>query len=405
MKRRVFLFIMAALLCAVSAAFAIELTWNQVCTKKTSKPTDLYVLIPGEDKLTKTSTLPAGTYIRTTGQTMEGKVGISYSANNRDPLYGYIDEKAITSASVSIRLPNGKTVTVGEALVRSKKALNLYLEYEYGVTLDGTTYTGADGKQHDIGDEDVLDDDDFSDGDAKYYSALSRAFAVNGAYTPTVYRDDAGNETEVNVVYMGVLRSMVEIGGEEQLVETWRLSWETEAPEEKVLAVVNPPENKLDTRIHSKKSVDSMVLGYVKAGRVVQVIRTGNDWSLVDMHEAGYPRVYINNACLDFWSNIPRDYRTAMITIKGRTVSKEEVGVRAGDGSEYKKVENFLPGDPLTVYAQNNRWCEVDIKGYHVFILNEFVTLDPDPSAEEPEEEPTEEPGEEPGEEPEEDAG
>ena len=71
MKRRVFLIIMAAILSMTAAAFAVELTWNQSCVKKTSQSTTLYVDINGE--LTATSELPGGTYIRTTGQSRRGK--------------------------------------------------------------------------------------------------------------------------------------------------------------------------------------------------------------------------------------------------------------------------------------------------------------------------------------------
>ena len=61
MKRRFFLLIMAAVLCISAGAFAIELTWNQSCTQKTSQATTLYVQIDGQDSLTAANTLPAGT--------------------------------------------------------------------------------------------------------------------------------------------------------------------------------------------------------------------------------------------------------------------------------------------------------------------------------------------------------
>ena len=154
MRRRIFLLIMMAVLCVTAGAFAVELTWNQSCTQKTSQATTLYVQIDGQESLTAANMLPAGTYIRTTGRSMEGKTGISYSANNLDPLYGYIDGSVIVSATQSITLPSGTTVTVSEALVRSRQALNLWLEMEYGESLEGSsTYTDENGIEHEIGDE------------------------------------------------------------------------------------------------------------------------------------------------------------------------------------------------------------------------------------------------------------
>lgn len=376
MKRWVFLLCMlAAVVCLCTSAFAISLTWNQTCLYKTNASTQLYVMIDGE--LRASSTLGAGTYIRKTGETVDGKTGISYSANNADPYYGYIDGSVISYVGHTIVLPSGTKATVGEALLRSRQALNLWLDMEYGETLD-STYTDENGEQHDIGDEDPADVEQNGNaaGDAKYWKALNWAFVNNGSETKTVYRDEAGNETEIKVIHLGVIRSLIEINGEQQMVETWHLSWETEAPEEKVLAVVKSPRMSKEVGYHADKSDKSTILGWATVGKVVQVVRVGNEWSLIDLQEAGVPRVFVPNTCLDFWSNIPREYSTAKVTINGKTKSKEPIGVRSGDSSKYQKVENVYPGDTLTIYAQNKKWCEVDVNGYHVFILKEFVTMD-----------------------------
>ena len=379
MKRGFFLFlILAAVLCVCSSAFAISLTWNQGCLHKTSSATTLFVLIDGEDQLRESSTLPAGTYIRKTGQSRDGKTGISYSLNNADPLYGYIDGSVITYVGHVITLPSGtKTDPVGEALLRSRQALNLWLDMEYGETLD-STYTDENGEEHEIGNEDAGDVEAAGGGagDAKYWKSLSWAYANNGADTRTVYTDDEGTETEVKVVYLGVLRSMIEMDGESLLVETWKLSWETDAPAEKVLAVLTSPQHSKEIAFRADKSDKSTILGHVRVGKVVQVIRVGKDWALVDLHEKDTPRVYVPAACLDYWSNMPRHYETGTVTINGKTKSKEPIGVRSGDGSQYQKVETVYPGDILTIYAHNKKWCEVDVGGYHVFILKEFVTMD-----------------------------
>ena len=376
MKRRVFLFILAAALCIAAAASAIELTWNQTCMQKTSRAVTLYVHIEG-DSLTAANTLPAGTYIRTTGQSMEGKTGISYSANNRDPLYGYIDGSAIVSAAQTITLPSGKKVKVSEALVRSRQALNLWLEMEYGESLgDSKTYTDENGVQHEIGNEAAAGAEGQAAGDAAYYSAIYRAFTQNGGTTPTVYRDDEGNEADVEVVYMGLARSMVILDGQKQLVETWRLSWETEAPETKVLAVVHSPKNSADVKFHAGKSTKSMNLNKVLTNRVLRVISTGKNWTLVDIDDPEMPRGYIATTYLEFYPNIPMPYRPAKLSVLGRTKGSDPVWIRAEDSADGRRITQFDLGEPLSVYAQNEKWSEIDVGGYHAFILSEFVTMD-----------------------------
>ena len=179
-----------------------------------------YVEVDGEENLIESSMLPAGTYVRTTGQTREGKTGISYSVNQRDPLYGYINGGVIVSAAVTITLPSGRKVTVSDALVRSRTALNLYLEMEYGESYgNSATYTDGNGNTHEIGNESALEDLSKINGDMAYFNGLTAAYIANGAYTKTFYTDDAGKETEVEVRYMGLARSNVVIDGKPRLVD------------------------------------------------------------------------------------------------------------------------------------------------------------------------------------------
>ena len=378
MKRRVFLIILAAVLCMAAAASALELTFSQTCKQKTSRTTQLYVDINGE--LVASTVLPAGTYLITNGTHKDGLTGITYSMNDRDPLYGYIDGSAIRSATTTVRLPSGKTVTVSEVLVRSRTALNLWLKMNYGEDLgSSSTYTDEDGNEHEIGSEAAQGDPGSVTGDAKWAKAIGSAFSKNGADTRTVYRDDAGNETDVQVRYMGLIRSMVQIGGEETLVETWRLSWDTEASEEKVLAVVKPDIS--NVRFREKPSGTSMTR--VKGGHVVQVVRIGKHYTLVDINETGMPLGYIATDSLDFYPNMKYAYRTAKVSINGKTTGKNNsVTVYAEDKSGAGSIGKYDLGYPLTVYAQNDKWSEVDVGGYHAFILNKYVTFDQEEGAE-----------------------
>ncbi len=378
MKRRVFLLLLAVMLCITAAAFATELTWDQNCYHKTSAATMLYVQLPGDDFLTSTSMLPAGTYIRTTGQSLEGKTGISYSANNCDPLYGYIDGSVIVSATSSYTLSNGTVVYLPEALVRSRAALNIWLEMEYGETTDSATYTDENGVTHEIGNEAALEDQGVIDGNALYYKYINTATVQNGAYTPTVYTEDDGNHVAVQVVFMGLARSKIILNGEEQLVETWRLTWETEAPEDSVLAIVTPPKGQGTVKVHSEASSKSGIINRVDACRVVRVISTGKNWTLVDIddNEDFTPRGYIATAYLELLPNIPVHYEPAKLSVLGNVSGGDTVWIRAEDKDNSAHIVEFYTGEPMSVYAQNDKWSEIDIGGYHAFVLSKFVTMD-----------------------------
>ena len=383
MKRRLFFFILilAAALCVSAVSFATELTWNQVCTKKTSSATRLYVEVEGESGLIESGMLPAGTYLRTTGETREGKTGITYSVNQRDPLYGFISGSVIVSAAQTITLPSGKKVTVSEALVRSRTALNLYLEMEYGESYGNSpTYTDGNGKTHAIGNEAALEDEGKINGDMAYFSGLTAAYAANGGYTKTFYTDDEGNRTEVEVRYMGLARSMIVKDGEAQLAETWRLDWESKAPEDRVLAVVNPPKGTGTVRLYAKSSTKSLLLFHVQTNRVVRVISAGSRWALVDIDNDECPRGYIRTQYLDFYPNIPMAYRSAKVSVNGYTKGKDTVYIRSSDNASAGHIEEYKLGTQMSVYAQNSKWSEVDIGGYHAFILSKYVTFDEEPA-------------------------
>ena len=374
MKRRVFLIILAAVLCMAAAASALELTFSQTCKHKLSRATQLYVDPEGNGELVPSSMLAAGTYVIPNGQSVNGMTGISYSTNERNVYHGYIDGSAITSATQTVTLPSGRKVVVGEALVRSRTALNLWLEMEYGESLDSGTYTDADGNEHEIGNEDALGDESSINGDAAWAQAVANGYVANGASVRTVYQDDEGNETEVEVTYMGLIRSMVVLNGEEQLVETWRLSWETKAPEGKVLAIVRSDISNAMVRV--KPSGTSMKR--VSGGRVVQVVNIGRHYTLVDINDSETPLGYIATDSLEFYPNIHTNYQTAKVSINGKTNARNDPVViytedRTGAGACGERIQI---GSPLTVYAQNDKWSEVDAIGYHGFILNKYVTLD-----------------------------
>ena len=75
-------------------------------------------------------------------------------------------------------------------------------------------------------------------GDEAWAKGMAIAARKNGTYTPTAYHLGDNKWTRVEVVYMGLARSLVILDGETMFVNTCDLSWETEAPDNQVLAVV-----------------------------------------------------------------------------------------------------------------------------------------------------------------------
>lgn len=374
MKRCIFLILLAAMLFVAASAFADSegLPFNATCWYKLSKDVTLYVEVNEGEPLTAVQTLPAGTYVRPTGDTKEGKSGIGYLEFG---IYGYVDGSAITSCATYVSV-NGSTYKVPEAAARYRPYLNAFLEAEYGVSVNGTGYTDSNGVWHefDLTEEELA----ALEGEAKFLSASAKAARKNGYSTPTVYRDEEGNEISVKIVSLGLARSKVLLNGKEELVDTCRLSWETEAPEDKVLAVVTP-KNASDVRLRTAKSEKATIMARVQTTRVVQVIRIEKGWTLVDTNDDLLPRGYISTSVLTFYSNAEKAYRPAVIAVNGSTRGKGEdnlVRIREKGSRKGREIAKFDLGEPLSVFQgeSGSEWLEVDVGGFHAYIQSQFVT-------------------------------
>lgn len=206
----------------------------------------------------------------------------------------------------------------------------------------------------------------------EWAARLAHAADVNGSYTPTVYKDPAsGNLYEVTVKYMGIGRSMIELGGQERLVNTVDLQWVTEAPEGMVLAVINTPRDG-HARMYAGKSKKSTLIKQCRMDQVVRVISTGKTWTLVD-HDG--TRGYIHTGSLEFFANDHTDFVPAVISVKGRTKGKDTANIRSRDKTA-RVLTDYALGTPLTVFDIVDDWAEVDVCGWHCRINKKFITLE-----------------------------
>lgn len=206
---------------------------------------------------------------------------------------------------------------------------------------------------------------------------LLNAEAINGSVTPTVYIDpETGYAYEVEVIYMGIGRSMVSINGTEMLVNTVNLKWATEAPEDEVLAVIDTPGNGY-AAMYAGKTKKSTLIKQCRLDQVVRVISTGKSWTLID-HDG--TRGYVRTSSLEFYANDHVDFQAALLSVKGKTQGRDTVHVRSSDHTHRYLDSASQPGEyklgtPLTVFDIVDEWAEVDIAGWHCCVNSKYVTL------------------------------
>ena len=200
-------------------------------------------------------------------------------------------------------------------------------------------------------------------------AGMAKAASVNGAYTPTFYTDAEGNELEVPVAYMGLGRSMITLNGEKVLVDTSSLRWETEAPENKVIAVVK--QNGY-AKLHSKKDSKSLVMDKVPYGQILRVVNTGKRWTFVDYKGL---RGYVATNYLTFYANEKKEYQSGVIATRaGKT--KGTITVHVRNKPNGKQQEEYTIGTPVTVLAIDGDWAQVEVEGHSCYLKKEFIVFE-----------------------------
>ena len=208
----------------------------------------------------------------------------------------------------------------------------------------------------------------------EWQAALDSVAARNGAETPTYWTDPAtGASTAVEVKYMGVGRSMVVLNGQNTLVNTVELRWETEAPEDQVLAMVDAPRiGYAWLRKAPGNNVKNLKICQVRTNTVLRVIRVGDSWTLVDYDGT---RGYVQTGALEFFCNDHTDFDAGYISVKGRLTGKDMIHVRSTDKG-CRDLGEYKVGTPITVFDIIDDWAEVDVAGWHCRILAKYVTLE-----------------------------
>ena len=203
-------------------------------------------------------------------------------------------------------------------------------------------------------------------------NGIRKYAAKNGTSTETVYMDENGHFWPVTLKTLGLAASTILLDGEELIVPTCTLLWETEAPVEQVLAVVTPTKQTYIS-IRAKSSKSSFKMGESPKRKVVRVIRVGKTWSFID--DEGV-RGYVLTSGLTFYDNAPRRYASAIVTVKGKTPSGNYVHFRTAPTTKAMQSRVGYPvGTKIAVLAQEEDWYEVDIAGYHAYMHSKFVTL------------------------------
>ena len=390
MKRTgLLLCLMALVLCALPAVGgAVSITsaeeWDLYCLYTAQSSATVYELLiqevaDGEENLASGTdltyvfnpigTVSAGAAISPTGESAQGKTEIAYWNGAR--CYGFVDASVVGYAAKSVTASNGKKYTLptrvlnNDALLRRSIALR-YPGEDAEMIIAALNGGGASS--------------DPGEGESSSGSgsgSWKAAVEASGLSAPVTLVGEDGEERPVTVKTLGLVTSLVRLDGEDVTVNTADLRWDTEVSAGKMMAIINAPRTGRAT-LHANSSSKSDVLGKCDTNRVVLVLASGKNYTKISYdNTVGY----VLTSALKFYpvGGVDEDEeqpKPGWVSFRGKLNSKNTVNIRMNGKSGSRILTDFIAGTPLWVFSQTDRWTEIDVGGYHGYILNEYVTLD-----------------------------
>ncbi len=183
--------------------------------------------------------------------------------------------------------------------------------------------------------------------------------------------DTQANEggTAVGVVELGRTSSKIQYQGKTVSVSTSDLTFSENVPENKKLATIYAPRTG-KASLRQTASSKGTLLKNCKAGTIVSVLAIGN----------GYTRInykgtvgYIKTACLKFYGD-SESTAQGVLSYKGNTGGGTTVNVRNMPKGDSAKVAEWRTGTEVTILSHANGWYEIEAKGIHGYVMDEFLT-------------------------------
>lgn len=367
-----------ALLILMIASTAMAMSqsdWAKECLYKVSGTTTVYDLFI-HDPVATTTDLTDGqeyeflaigavtdAYVKPMDAEVGGKTPVFYLDGSGNVQEGYITSSAISYNGVSMDVGMGKNVSIPAAIADDPVAIISYVKTTYGYQTDLDTVNKAIAAQSNKTN---------TSGKEKTKSAAP----VQRVDVSLV--DDDGDEQTVTLKTLGTVYSDVVLDGETLTVSTADLRWYSEAKESQALAIINAPRSG-EASLRSKASSKGSVLLKCKTNRVVIVLKVGKNYSRVLYDDTvGFVLTSALKFCpvgytKDKKAEAPK---TGWITFRGKTDSNNTINVRMNGKNGSRILGDFKAGTPITIFEVGSKWAEIEVEGYHCFILSEYVTVD-----------------------------
>lgn len=370
MKRYMGLLITLLLVLTASSALALtELEWNLRSGYKANGDISLYdayfeeSIASGSDipevsyRFESAGFLPAGSYVRLSGESLLDKVEIIYYRGGAT-YYAYVSQGSISSAMVSFTAANGEKFSISDACYNRPETWYMVLSEKYG---DAKAQLAMEALQ----------------GGASSEKGDSGETKVTIIRSGVSWVDENGQEQSVKLDTLGTAVSVVVVNKEKITVPTSELRWETSAKENQMLAVIKAHKTG-EASLRVKASSKSTCIKKIDTNRIVLVMEKGKKFTKVICDGmVGY----IINTALTYYpvggvkEGEPQP-QPGWVSFRGKLNSRNTINIRQNGKNGSRILKDFKAGTPIMVFSQEGKWSEIDVGGYRAYILTEYVTLD-----------------------------
>lgn len=167
----------------------------------------------------------------------------------------------------------------------------------------------------------------------------------------------------VELKTIGSWQTVVRAGGKDVTVQSSELSWES-ATDTRFAYIYAPNAGRANRRMSPRAKAS--IIDKIPTGRIVLVFEKDDSWS--GIYYDGLVG-YVQNSTLRFVEDPEKPRATATLSYKGDTHVTTKVTMRSAASQSSKSVVGLKPGMPVVIFDLGKTWSEVEVNGYHGFVL------------------------------------
>lgn len=362
--RKLFVLAVIFMLLPTMAFATSQEEWDLTCRSKTTGTVTLYSISIADDG-TKTAhevgSLSSGKYIHVNDFNDDLRMFfISYLANGSRKEAYIKSESAIVQAEKTINFTDGSHIIVPEKVAETPSALQKWIsnvapgrviagDGSKPVSIDGTTPTTSQS----------------SSGQTSSKKTTTKQATPSHQYTWEP------QQATISLRQLGVDTSTIVHNGEELQVPTHELTFASDIPQGKKIAIIYAP-NTGKCSLRQKASESAKAIKQCKAGTVVAVLEYGSKFCQVDYQgQVGY----VLTRCLQFHDSNVQPLGTGMLTYNGKCTGRTTINIRHETSGKSAKIAEWKTGTQVTVFDFADGWYEIEYKGIHGYVMEKFLTM------------------------------